>query len=102
MQKYIFCRVLDIRVPQIVEADVWQARLLEQDFQAAVGRVRVHGQLRADWLREDPLADRPLLPLPQEFHDALGQDDGAGTLACLGRTQRGQSKILCKLHLWFK
>ena len=89
-----FCRVLDIRVAQIVEADVWQASLLEQNFQSAVGRVRVHGQLRTDRLREDPLADRPLLSLPQEFHDALGQDDGAGTLACLGRAQREHTQFL--------
>ena len=79
---------------QIVEADVRQASLLEQNFQTAIGRVRVHGQLRTDRLREYPLADRPLLPLPQEFHDALGQDDGAVTFAGLGRAQSEHTQLL--------
>ena len=74
-----------VGMARVMEADVRQASLLEQYFQSAVGRVRVHGQLRADRLREDPLAHCPLLSLPQELHDALGKDDGAGTLAGLGR-----------------
>ena len=81
-------------VPQIVEADVRQASLIEQYFQSAVGRVRVHGQLRADRLREDPLAHRPLLSLPQELHDALGQDDGAVAFAGLGRAQSEHTHLL--------
>lgn len=33
----IFCRELDIRVPQVMEADVRQASLFEQRFQLVVG-----------------------------------------------------------------
>ena len=81
-------------MPQIVEADVRQASLLEQNFQTAIGRVRVHGQLRTGRLREYPLAHRPLLSLPQELYDALGQDDGTVALAGLGGTQREYAQLL--------
>lgn len=74
-------------VAQVVEPDIWQARLLEQHLQSAVGRVRIRRQLWAGGMWEDPLTDGSLLSLPQELYDALRQDDGACTLAGLGVAQ---------------
>ena len=52
-----FCRVLDIRVPQIVEADAGQARPPEQRFHVAISRVGIDGVLWLHWVWEYPLAD---------------------------------------------
>ena len=73
--------MLDIRVPKIVEANARQARFLQQRFEPPVCRPRIHRQLRAGRLRENPLADRIFLPHPQQRRDALRQDDRAVALA---------------------
>ena len=41
-------------MPQVVEPNVGQARLLEQHFQSAVSRVRVRRQLWTGGMGEDP------------------------------------------------
>ena len=77
-----------------MEADVRQSRLFEQDLQPLIGRGGRHRQFRAGGVGEDPLADGPLLSLPEELHDAPGQDDGAGTLTGLGDTQSEHAHLL--------
>ena len=52
-----FCRVLDIRVTQIMEADAGQTCPLEQRFHVAISRVGVDGIFRLHRIREYPLAD---------------------------------------------
>ena len=64
-----------------MEANARQARFLQQRFQPSVCRPRIHRQLRAGRLRENPLADRIFLPHPQQRRDALRQDDRAVALA---------------------
>ena len=58
-------------VAQVVEPDVGKARLLQQHLHPVVGGAGTHRLLRGQRLREDPLADRVLLPLLQPL-------DGAG------------------------
>lgn len=52
-----FCRVLDIRVTQIVEANAGQPRPLKERFHVAIGRVGIDGIFRLHWVRKDPLTD---------------------------------------------
>ena len=52
-----FCRELDIRVTQIVEANAGQTRPLEQRLHVAIRRVGVDGIFRLHRVREYPLAD---------------------------------------------
>lgn len=52
-----FCRELDIRVTQIVEANAGQPRPLEERFHVAIGRVGIDGIFRLHRVREYPLAD---------------------------------------------
>ena len=52
-----FCRVLDIRVTQIMEADAGQPRPLEERFHAAIGRIGIDGIFRLHRIREYPLTD---------------------------------------------
>ena len=77
-----------------MEPDIGQARLLEQHLQSAVSRVGIRRQLRAGGMGEDPLADGSFLSLPQEFHNALWQDDGACSLAGLGVAQSEHAHLL--------
>ena len=79
--------MLDIRVPQIVEANVRQSRLVQNRFHVRVGAVRRQRQLRSDRVWEDPLRDRILFSAAQNFRRAAGQDDGALTAAGLGLAQ---------------
>ena len=58
-----FCRVLDIRVAQIMEPDVRQSRLFQQHLHPVVGGTGTHRFLRSQWFREDPLTDRVFFPL---------------------------------------
>ena len=64
-------------VAQIVEPDVGKARLLQQHLHPVVGGAGPHRLLRRQRLREDPLADRVLLPLLQPLDGAGRQTDGA-------------------------
>ena len=64
-----------------MKANARQSRFLQQCFQPPVCRSRIHRQLRAGRLRENPLADRTFLPRPQQRRDALRQDDRAVALA---------------------
>ena len=43
LQRFIFCRVLDIRVTQIMKADTGQSRPLEHRFHVAISRIRADG-----------------------------------------------------------
>lgn len=52
-----FCRGLDIRVTQIMEADAGQPRPLEQRLHVAIRRVGVDGIFRLHRVWEDPLTD---------------------------------------------
>ena len=52
-----FCRVLDIRVTQIMEADAGQPRPLKERFHVAIGRVGIDWIFRLHRVREYPLAD---------------------------------------------
>ena len=52
-----FCRVLDIRVTQIVEADAGESCPLEERFHVAIRRVGIDGIFRLHRIREYPLAD---------------------------------------------
>ena len=79
--------MLDIRVPQIVKADVRQSRLVQNRFHVRVGAVRRQRQLWSDRVWEDPLCDRVLFSEAQNFRRAAGQDDGALTAAGLGLAQ---------------
>lgn len=83
MQRFIFCRVLDIRVTKIMKANARQSRFLQQRFQPSVCRSRIHRQLRAGRLRENPLTDGGFLSRPQQRRDAFRQDDRAVALARL-------------------
>ena len=85
-QAKIFCRVLDIRVTQIVEADAGQACPLEERFHVAIGRVGIDGIFRLHRIREYPLADGIRLAPPQDFSHAMRQNDGTHTLTGLRLT----------------
>ena len=76
-----FCRVLDIRVTQIVEANAGQPRPLEQRFHVEVGRAGVDRILRLRWVGEYPLTDGIRLAPPQDVRHRLWQDDGAHSLS---------------------
>ena len=56
-QAKTFCRVLDIRVTQLMEADAGQPRPLKERFHVAIGRVGIDGIFRLHRVREYPLAD---------------------------------------------
>ena len=49
-----FCRVLDIRVPQVMKSEVRQPRLFQQNFQTVVGRTWIGGLLRFDGVGKYP------------------------------------------------
>ena len=85
-----------------MEPDIGQARLLEQHLQSAVSRVGIRRQLRAGGMGEDPLADGSFLSLPQEFHNALWQDDGACSLAGLGVAQSEHAHLFAVQGNLFK
>jgi len=75
-----FCRVLDIRVAQIVEANTGQPRPLEQRLHVAIRRVGIDGIFRLHRIREYPLADGIRFSPPQDVHHAVRQNDGTHTL----------------------
>lgn len=52
-----FCRELDIRVTQIVEANAGQPCPLEERFHVAIGCIGIDGIFRLHRIREYPLAD---------------------------------------------
>ena len=54
LQEYIFCRVLDIRVAEIMEADAGQPRCFEQHLHSAVGGLRIDRMFRLERIVEDP------------------------------------------------
>ena len=64
-----------------MKANARQSRFLQQRLEPPVCRSRIHRQLRAGRLRENPLADGAFLPRPQQRRDALRQDDRAVALA---------------------
>ena len=64
-----------------MEANARQSRFLQQRLEPPVCRSRIHRQLRAGRLRENPLTDGDFLPRPQQRRDALRQDDRAVALA---------------------
>ena len=76
-----FCRVLDIRVAQIVEADTGQPRPPEQRLHVEVGRAGVDRILRLHWVGEYPLTDGIRLAPPQDVRHRLRQDDGTYSLS---------------------
>ena len=75
-----FCRGLDIRVTQIMEANAGQPRPPEQRLHAEVGRAGVDRILRLHRVGEYPLADGIRLAPPQDVRHRLRQDDGAHAL----------------------
>ena len=70
-------------VPQIMKADVGQARPLEQGLHVVIGRVGIEGVLRFHRVREYPRTDGIYFAPPQDVGHAPGEDDGAHALACL-------------------
>ena len=54
-----FCRVLDIRVAQIVEADIRQPGAPENLLEAVIRGAGRHRFLRREQTRENPLGQRP-------------------------------------------
>lgn len=76
-----FCRGLDIRVAQIVEADAGQSRPPEQRLHVEVGRAGVDRILRLHWVGEYPLTDGIRLAPPQDVRHRLRQDDGTHSLS---------------------
>ena len=79
-----FCRVLDIRVTQIVEADTGESCPLEQRFHVEVGRAGVDRILRLHRVGEYPLTDGIRLAPPQDVRHRLRQDDGTHSLSRFG------------------
>ena len=55
LQRYIFCRELDIRVTKVVETDVGQASGVQQGLQVAVCGTGIGGGFRLQRIWEDPL-----------------------------------------------
>ena len=75
-----FCRVLDIRVAQIVEADIRQPGAPENLLEAVIRGAGRHRFLRREQTRENPLGQRRLAPLLEQMERAGRQEDAARSL----------------------
>lgn len=70
-----FCRVLDIRVPQIVEADVRQSHLSQQGFELLIGSTGIYRQFWAERVIEDPWGADLALSFAEDLCCTGRQDD---------------------------
>ncbi|OKZ70326.1 MAG: hypothetical protein BHV93_07845 [Clostridiales bacterium 52_15] len=75
-----FCRVLDIRVAQIMESNAGQPRPLEQRLHVTISCIGIDWIFRLHGVRKYPLTDGIRFSPPQDFSHAVRQDDGAHTL----------------------
>ena len=75
-----FCRVLDIRVAQIMESNAGQPRPLEQRLHVTISCIGIDWIFRLHGVRKYPLTDGIRFSPPQDFSHAVRQDDGAHAL----------------------
>lgn len=71
----IFCRELDIRVTQIMEANIGQFCLLQNALHGMIGTVGRNGIFRSKRIPEDPLTVRLLFSFPQELRRSSRKQD---------------------------
>ena len=70
-----FCRVLDIRVAQIVKAYMLASCVLQNELQSAPYHAGCNGTVLLYWRREHPAGGHCFLILPQHYHHRRRQDD---------------------------
>ena len=80
-----FCRVLDIRVAQIVKAYMFASCVLQDELQSAAYHAGCNGTVLLDRRREHPAGVHRLFVLPQHCYHSGRQDDLADGVLRLGR-----------------